>query len=547
MKHLLTTVLSVLFIVLTASAQPKNIEYSTSFEEPLGGKKKLLQLENGNTFLFYFTYKKGIEVTVYGKNRRVIATNTLTSKLWDPRAMKVSKVVGIYEINKQPVLFIYQVLDRIPTLFRVKIDPLTGKMDKEKKICTLPKLKRGSAWAMAYGGVKAPEFYVEKDPTSDNYAIVNFNSFAGESNERIEVIHYGIVDGNHKRLSQAYYDTQGFKFLNFLGMCVRGDQSLYLCTFGYNTKSSGGKDSRLIISRINSGEKEFTHKKLEFSDDFKETSGTLQYNAGSKTLQLLTLTYLKNKRGLKYFVTLMSYIDPESLFIVSTKPILNEKAAQYMERNYGDARGNKSGRFVGLPQLAAINKDYSTTILFEENTQIITRNSGGAVVRTQTNLGKIAITQLDTKGNEQEGMAIMKLQVSPGLINEFYGSNKRKGIFNLAGLNANSEFMSFDYLSATNNNYIIYNDYVENFAENKKTVRRDAVGAISKSNTVCHKLKYAGYDKFYLFGEPEDKKQSTFSFIESSHFLKNSNCYATLIVERNGKKKEAKVAWITFD
>lgn len=549
MKHLLLTALSALLltsICIPVTAQISNTEYSTPFDEPPGGKKKLLQLENGNTFLFYFTYKKGIEITVYGKNRKVIATNQLTSNLWDPKKMKASKIVGIYEIDKQPVLFIYQVLDRIPTLFRVKINAQTGKLDGEMKICTLPKLKSGSAWAMAYGGVKAPEFYVEKDPNSDNYAVVNFNSFAGESDERVEVIHYSIVDGKHKRVSQAFYDTQGFKYLNFLGMVVKGDENVFITTYGYNTKKSGGKDSRLIISRLNAGEKEFTNKKLEFSDDFKETSAILQYNPGSKALQLLTLTYLKNKGGMKYFVTLMSYIDPQSLFIVSTKPILNVKASEYMERNYGDAKGN-NGKFIGLPQTAVINSDFSTTILFEENTQIITYNSSGAIVSAQTALGKIAVTQLDTKGNEQEGMAIIKAQNGAGLIDEFYVKRKTKGIFNLTGLNANSEFVSFDYISSKNNNYILYNDYVENFDDDKSTIKRKNMVRVSESNTVLHKLKYAGYDKFYLFGRPANDNFSTFSFIESSHFQKSTSTYATLVIKREKRKKQAHVAWVKLD
>lgn len=546
MKQLLFALVATIMYAIPVYAQPQKIEYSQPFEEPPGGKKKLLQLTNGNTFLFYFTNKKGIEVTVYGKDRNIAAQNTITSNLWDVRAMRESRIVGIYEINKQPVIFIYQILDRIPTLFRVKVNATTGKVDGEMKICTLPKLQRGSAWAMAYGGVKPPSFYVEKDPTSDNYAIVNFNSLAGESDERIEVVHYGIVNGNHKRLSQAYYDSQGFKYLNFLGMVVREDKSVFLCTYGYNTKNSGGKDSRLIISRLNAGEKNFTNKLLEFSDDFKETNAVLQYNPGSATLQLLSLTYVKNKGGIKYFISLMSYIDPQSLYIVSTKPIVNEMAAYYMERHYGDAKGNNS-KFIGLPQMAAINQDNSTTIIFEENTQIISYNSSGVVVGAQTNLGKIAITQLDPKGSEQEGIAILKQQISPGLINEFYTTNKQKGIFNLSGLNINSEFTSFDYVSAKNNNYIIYNDYTENFIDDKTTLRRKPLSTISTANTVCHKLKYAGYDKFYLFGEPKDDKESTFSFIESSHFLKSTNCYATLVIERKGKHKEAKIAWVTLD
>ena len=49
-----------------------------------------------------------------------------------------------------------------------------------------------------------------------------------------------------------------------------------------------------------------------------------------------------------------------------------------------------------------------------------------------------------------------------------------------------------------------------------------------------------------LFGEPDGKKASTFCYIESSDYNKDINTYATMIVERDGKDKSARIAWITF-
>jgi hypothetical protein len=54
-------------------------------------------------------------------------------------------------------------------------------------------------------------------------------------------------------------------------------------------------------------------------------------------------------------------------------------------------------------------------------------------------------------------------------------------------------------------------------------------------------------DKFFLFGQPDDKHSSTFCYIESSHYNKETKTYATMIVERDGRDKQARIAWVTFE
>lgn len=553
MKYLFLITLAISALHLGTSAQSQNIQYSASFDEPEDGWNKVLQLSNGNTFFFHFTKKNGIEVTVYNKDRKVSSEKSITSEVWEPRKMAASTIEGVYEIGGQPVIFLHQLLDRVPTLFRIILNAQTGAVESEKLICTLPKYKGGSAWAMAFGGVKPADFFVEKDPQSDNYAVVNFNTFAGESDERVEVIHYGVDAGKHKVLSKAYYDAQGFKYLNFLGMCVDGNKRVFVCTYGYNNRKARLADSRVIISRMNAGSNDFTHKKIEFSDDFKDTKALLQYNRGTNTLQLFTLTFMTSESKFwsgtsNYYLALMNYIDPESLFIVTTKPVLNKMANQYMKRKYDYEKGLGT-----LPQNMIINNDNSTTILSEEVVQQVTRNANtGAVMSANTLLGSVALTELDDKGNEQEGMALLKSQKAGGLIDAFYVNRKSKGLWSYqpGGVRfaPSNAFLSFDYINTEKGKYILFNDYPENYERDTEGNRkRKTVGGISECNTICYKLKYADYDKYYLMGEPASDKQSRFCYIEASHFLKQNNTYATLMIERDGRKKVAKIAWIKFD
>jgi len=546
MKNTLLIVFALLFGITTVKAQPK-IETSTSFDEPEDGWNKLIQMKNGNTLFFHFTKKEGIDVTVYDKSRNQIATKEITSELWEPKKMKTSVVEGLYEINGQAVIFLQQTLDRTPTLFRLIFDANTGELLKEKKLGTIPKYGAFAGYAMVFGGVDASDFYVEKDPNSDCYAVVLFNGFAHESGERIKVVHY---NGMHKKISSAYYDSpEGqFKYLRYIGMTVDGEKSVHICAYGFNSKTDeSGADARVIVSKLNGGDSTFTHKLLDFTDDFRDTKAVMKYNKGTGMIELMTLTFLKSKHKTNYYLPLISYIDPETLFITSSQVLTTKKASDYMQAHLDNTDG-----YNGLPQDMIINNDNSTTILYEEQSQQVIYNHTGGVSSTSTTLGNIGIAELDNKGTEKQGYAILKKQHATGLFDPLYLSHKGKGIWSYRGgggfmkLN-NNAFLSFDYVNTDKNRYIIFNDYPSNFERGEDVKKRKEVTTISGANTIYYRLHNGEFDKDYLFGTPSSDDQSNFCYVESSDFNKETNTYATLLMSRDGRKKEAKIAWVTFN
>lgn len=547
MRFLLVLTLSVLSFA--ATAQPSNIQYSDAFDEPEKGWNKILQLKGGNTFLFNFS-KDGIDVTVFNASHIPSAKKTLKSDLWEARKMKNSVIEGLYEISGKPVIFLQQMLDRTPTLFRIVLNPTTGDIEKEDIISELQRYGMGAGYAMAFGKVEAADHFVEKDPASDCYAVINFNSFATESNKRIEMVHY---NGNHKEINRAYYDAQGFKFVNIIGTNVDADKRVLLCTYGFNTEASGGKDSRIIVSSIIPGSKTFTHKQIEYTDDFKNTEAIMQYNPGTGMIQLLTLTEAKKQnkafsgKSVTYFNTMLSFIDPETLQIIGAKIITNEMADAYAKNTLGIEKG-----FFGLPQNMYINPDNSTTVLSEQmvTTQMISNN----MVSYRTELGHAAVSDFDERGTEKNGITIPKDQMANGLIEPLYMHHKTKGFWSLRGPNStgagfsminNNAFLSYDYVATPNGRYVLYNDYPENL-EKKNLNKLKQVVYISDANTMAYKINNGKAERFYLFGQPENENDSKFCYIESSHFLKDNNTYATLLVDKKGKKKLSKVAWLKF-
>ena len=544
MKKPVFFLLAILIVFNTAYCQHPTVEMSAGFDEPEAGWNKVMQLSNGNTFFFHSTKKEGIEITVYDKGRNLISTKEITSELWDPTKFKNTTVVGLYEIKGQPVLFLHQMLDRTPTLFRIILDANTGAVVKEKQLGTIERYKAGAAWAMKFGKVEPSDFYVEKDPYSDCYAVVFFNGFAHESGERIKVVHYS---GDHKKISSAYYDSPNdkYKYLRFISMVVEGDKMLHICTYGFNDKSNSGEDAGVIISKLNAGDSAFTHKSLDFAEDFRDTKAVMRYNKGTNKIQLLTLSFIKGKRGTNYYLPIVTYIDPETMFMSSAEVLTTKYASEYLQKHLDRDEG-----FSGLPQDMVINSDNSTTIVMEESAQQVTYDHSGNVVSATTTLGNIGLSELNDKAKEAGGYAILKSQTTHGLINALYQAQREKGYWSIRAGGmvkaGTTVYMSFDYLTSGKNRYVIFNDYPENFDRDEKKKRKMVV-AITPANTICYKLHNGEMEKFYLFGEPDDDKKSKFCYIETSDFNKQTNTYATLVVDRDHGDKVAKIAWVKFE
>lgn len=541
MKHLFFLALTFLLSVQVSVAQNNNVTYSAPFDEPEDGWRKVLQLSNGNTFFFNYTGKDGIDVSVYDKSRKLIATKSIVGNHWEPKEIKKTKMAGLYEMSGHPVLFIQQIIKRTPKLFRLIFNPETGVIVSEEEISTLQKFHAGMEYALSWGGLEEPAFHIEKSKNSDDYAIINFNSITSESDERIQVVHYTAKGGMHTVKQKAFYESQGFKYVNYIASYV-SKNSIHICAYGYNTRRSGGKDSRIIISKLDIGTNGFTHKKIEFSDDFDDTRGILELNEGSGMLQLFTITFLKKKGNKSTYLPLITYIDPKSLFIVKVVPLKSEYASTQVKDRFKEKKP-----FAGMPQHMIINKDYSTTIVQEEMSKTQDMH-GSRLVTLETVLGNIGITQIDQSGKETIGYAAKKNQKAIGDISVFNLWDRERGLWVLQQSYArgnNTPFFSFDYVNTTSGKYLIFNDYPENFHK-KDGSKIKTVAAASNMNSVYYELKAGFFEKHFLFAAPKGETDLKFANIASAHFMDATSTYATLMVERDGRKKQARIAWVKF-
>lgn len=545
MRTTLLLLIALLTCLSPAIAQPQ-ISLSVPFEEPENVFNKIIQLRTGNTFLFSID-KGEINVTVYDKQHKQISKRTIKDNDLKSEKIGNATINGVYDINGEPVVFITVLDGREPTLYRLRFDPAKGNIKEDMKIASMPKYKAGSGWAMAYGDVQASEFQVEKDPASDAYGIVAFHGFAEDSKQRIKLYHFS---GEHKKLSESYYGDPGnFKYLDYITMAVDKER-VVLASYGYNTKASGGKDSRVIISKLNAGESEFAHQLLDFTDDFKNTAGIMRYNPGSDKLQLLTCTYTESKgkfmsnKTTNYYLVLMTYINPKTLDVISSKPLESKKVTEYFNSHF-----KTKVPFSGLPQNMIVNNDFTTTILSEELLrETVTSSRGSVSYRTQ--LDNIGVLKLNMDGEEIYGSGVQKSQYTMNLMNTFFHAQDQKGTwqfitsFAMANTN-NKHFMSFDYINTEHQTYIFFNDLQENM-DNYGVKEPRRLSSISGTNMVVHSF---GKDtkSFYGFGKPKNDKDHTFFNRKASDYQNSSKTYATMIIENEGRKKQARIAWMTFE
>ena len=498
----------------TLIAQQFHVEKSEVFDEPDPGWNSILQLKNGNTFLFHIGDKGGINVTVYDKSRKMVSQKDFAGKLWDPADMVDH---WLYEINGEAVVFLNLQDHYQRTLVRIRFNSSNGEMIKEEVVAT--------AGAVRSSPVEFGLIDVKKDPASDCYAIVA--EVMKGMDEKIKVTHY---DGEHKKISEADYKgggPDGFRYTRYSSVMVDGNKRVYLVLSGFREKPKYAVemplrivgDSKIVVAKLNAGEKVFTNKTVNLNVDLSdEIASQMLYNKKNNQLELRTksLSDSKTKRltgtTTRFYLSLIMYIDPETLNIISAKPINGQ-----MVNEYGTAHIDKDYEFTGVPNKMFINKDNTTSVIMEKT----------ASMEGKSFLKDIGVSVLADSGIEASGYAIAKSQ------QETHGID-------------NAQFMSYDYISTPKGNYLLFNDMVSNIGKDEDDSRRRKVSAASLTNSVGYRLNNNSLERLFFFGEPGDNS-STFSYTSGTDYNEGANTYATIIIERTGRKKEARLAWVTFE
>lgn len=547
MKYTFLLLLALLPHVCFSQLNP--IAESSVFEEPENGYAKILLLENGNTAYLHITKKEGINVRIYNESHQEIVNKELTPSYGK---LKGATVNGIYDAGGNIVAFISEYDEKTPTLYRLIINSKTGDLVETKTIATLMKANMGQGYAMAFGGVPMPEFLVRKDPYSDNYAVVRYNTFVENREERVELIQYGETGAEVYRTFLASPDAK-YKYTQILDFVLIGSDA-YALLYSYNTPKSGGAANELLLATVKNGT--VSYQNLGKSMSRRINDGLLRYNPTTGNLIFITLELLNtefsgfNKKVSNYAIQ-FNIIDPKNPSITKSVDIRRSAASLKYKKIFKDDEP-----FSGMPQQVYINDDGSFTLLLEEITHKYRSNSNG-IPGTPTSstpigceLGSTVIATYNENGTEKSSLLIPKLhtfvnsawdQKDYVSIPNFYIADRDNKAVPLSGGN---QYKSFVYLHSKTKPYVLMNDV----AENEERILKGKLTNV-KGVGDCEGYMYDltatpdanGILPRTLAFNKAKSKDRNLAIFSISDYNRNKQLYATLKLE---KGKGVKVVWL---
>lgn len=538
MKKILVILASLLSLSLIAQKKDK----SGSFEEPMGWCK-LIQLKNGNTCFLEFTKKEGIRSVLYDTIRKKIAGSSgkLPTKMIEDK-LGFYALSGIYEINGDVTIFFQKTEERTPVMIRLVVDGKTGKLKSEEKIAELEKISMKEAYAMVFGGMDIPDLLIVKDPDSDYYALIRYNTIAAATEDRIEVLHFS---PEHKLINRAKYKAPNdkFKYTRYLNGYVHKGDYVIIGTYAFNTEKSGGQEGRFYVSKLAKGSSNFVQKELPINEYYKHPFGEFVYNSIKDIVHMVLITDVDVK--VKFFgeteyiyTVVFENIKPSSMSI--EKPFSPDfsKVNAYYTSTMG-----KNEDYFGMVQGTFVDRNGNLVLMYQQTAR---KKSNGAI--TGTFLGDVALLTISPEGKTLNGAVFPYSSYVSGDHFIFNSNNFKTGYrpannFDDKGL-ANEQYFGIDFVSTPTSNYLLFNNYPKNLElEEAKALK--TVKAIGSATAVKYSYVGDAIKKDYLLKKPKEKNDVEFCLFGASSYNAAKRTYATIYTDP--EKEKSAIVWIKLD
>ncbi|MNY04629.1 hypothetical protein D3C86_1373160 [compost metagenome] len=330
-------------------------------------------------------------------------------------------------------------------------------------------------YAMAFGGVPLPEFFLNLDEETGCYAVAQYNTFESDRNRRIQVVHY---NNSNKEIARAYYQSpkNKYKYMEFLDLATIGSKEVVVSVLGRNTVASGGdKAGILLMGSLKAGAKAFDMQKVNYNAGrpSKIKAALTRYNPHTGDIYLLTLESAGQKKSMMQFRSQLSIIDAD--WHINSRMVTTKKIQDLTKKHY-----KKENTFLAVPQNLYVNKDGGFSVLFEEQKIVTTNTSTGSgsgfstKTRTTCTMGDIGVQRYDREGNEQSVYYIPKSHYYGTLIPDYMYNAKVQqcGV----RLHWGYQFKSFAYVPVGERGYVLFNDIERNA---KKVEKKREVSTVS--------------------------------------------------------------------
>lgn len=506
-------------------SQTQNTSLSEPFEMP--DNPLLIQTLGGKTLLMDIGNDNGLKTTVFDNNHKIVASPTSPAKLWEPSAMKHSYVRGVFQMHGKAVIFLEQA-SKTRKLLRIEVDPETGVVADEVLVAEIPVQNKGMT---GMGNVVPCLFYVEKDKTSDCYAVVLYNPFAHKNEHRIELIHF---NSSNLEINRQFYERKGSdkKYQDYVAMAVNGDKEVYLCTYDFDTRSSGGVSCQLVLSKYETGKPDMQSHVLKSAANNYKHYVNLNYLPDDKQLQLMLVSMIGAKSTgttiVQQYSSALGRIDATSLNVLSLLPLPSNSASLIKREVF-----NSRKAYHGLPMGGFINTDNSVSLVMEED-------FGDGTV-TRGNSYGVALVTIDQSGKEKDAFLFRHSEGS-ALNTDFFAMNEvSKG---------RSDFDRLAYLrTSTGVQYIFFQEKPENFGLGDKAndeFQTNFGGRRAKTlTTMYYKIVDGKGTEMHLIENEE--KQELYPWLSTSNFDAATNTYAMLVKQGDGRNGNGVIAWLKLD
>lgn len=541
---ILNLLLFALLIVCT-KARSHNSQLSEKIDISHNGWDKVLQLSNGNTFLFHFEARKPIIIKVFSPERKEISNHRFIGKLVDVAALENSELHGIYEVNGEAVVFISQAINNRNTLVALRFHSESGNLIKEQELVTSPSFQKDNRYSLV------------KNTVLGGYAVFCMKDLQANHTETLNLL---VFDEQHNlaRNVPVTVNTSEYDYTEHVSTCIGQDGSvIVLLDCMKIVHFPDDNDHFFTVCYLAPEDTAFSNVMTKLPKHIGPVYGIYTYNEFSKMLNifLVNATTIMRKNGLQTLkevihTPFMLWYNKHDIADMKYSPVEHKMANQQLKEATDTLHYTEP-----VPIRVYTNKFGINTVIAEENIQNAKFSNGNIVASC---IGNIVVTKLGENGREIWSATLPKKQY---LLNTLSVDElQERGIHTYPFRRPHPEsdwlyqFASFySFTTPKGDCYIIYNDLRSNFYKTLSDTP-DPMSSytnntnITEASALCYKVtQKRELSKQYLFDSTNTSALPGSVMVESGDYNVKSNTYASLFYFLENDVPTLKLGWIKLD
>ncbi|MBW7913406.1 MAG: hypothetical protein H3C54_06850 [Taibaiella sp.] len=534
-----------ILLIVSLSVRANNSQLSEKIDIPQTGWDKVLQMSNGNTFLFHFEARKPIVVKVFNPERKEINSHRFIGELVDVVALENSELHGIYEINGEAVIFISQAITNRNTLVALRFNGENGKLVKEHQLVASPSFQRKN------------DFSLVKNNVTGGYAVFCMKNLVVNPNETLNLL---IFDEKHNLVRDipVTVKTKDYDYTQHVSTTIGDDGSIVvLLDCKKIVHYPDDNDHYITVCYVAPGDSVFSNAMTKLPKQLGPLYGVYTYNEFSSKLNvfLVNATTVLRNHGLQtlreiVYTPFMLYYNKYNLGDMKYNPIQHARANKMLQEATDTMHHTEP-----VPMRVYTNGFGINTVISEENFMGVKFSNGNTVASC---IGNIVVTKLGEDGREIWSEILPKRQflLNTLSVDELQLRGQKTYMFRRRDPISDwlYQFASFySFTTPKGDCYVIYNDMRSNFdhaltdAPYPMSSYTDNTH-LTNASAICYKVTpRRESSKQYLLDGINTSILPGSVMVESGDYNIKNNTYASLFVVMENGENMLKLGWVKMD